>query len=104
MPIPNLASDMAAVLRHVGATVVYTAGGGPVTTYGFLRRRESMQFDNAGFSIDVWDTAVHIVRSSLPAALTVDDVLTIDGTDYVVRDIGRQRTDGLTPIALSKVF
>lgn len=98
-------ADLDALLEAFGDDVVFADG--VVTTKGFLDREDVMGDDGNGIRV-VGATLTLCVRpSTVPDTLREDAPLTVisegKSTDYLVRDTGYVRADGLQQLLLVEV-
>jgi hypothetical protein len=95
MPLPSLANDLAYILADVGVSVTH----GDVSTEGKLRRTTVEGVGDGGLE-KIATRVTLIVRADILSNPQIDDTITVDGTDYLIRDIDGEQPDGSVLINL----
>lgn len=91
-------ADLDALLEAFGEDVVFADGA--VTTKGFLDREELLGDDGNGVKVVGARITLAVRAGTEPDALREDAPLTVGTTDYLVRDTGYVRPDGLRELLL----
>ena len=82
-------TELRDLLQTVGVPLVW----GSVASFGILRRADQVGVDGSGVTVGKRRQVCYVVASEF-AGVQLDDLITIDGADYRVFNLGETAIDG----------